>query len=156
MKKGKAMYVTHQEKGETGRECTQDDVDLDMEAAEATWPNFKTFFGCFENHPALGPGAVEDSGATPSVEPGPSAAAQTEHGEDATTPETSRPPSRAPIESVGDSDSASEEEEDIPMPSSKKPRKSETSLVARVGKKKGKVTAATQFLLVYAEMQEQA
>ena len=45
MKKGKAMYVTHQKKGETGWECTQDDVDLDMEAAEATWPNFKTFFG---------------------------------------------------------------------------------------------------------------
>ena len=156
MKKGKATYVTHQKKGETGRECTQDDVDLDMEAAEATWPNFKTFFGRFKNHPALGPGAVEDSGATPSVEPGPSAPAQTEHEEDATTPETSRPPSRAPIESVGDSDSASEEEEDIPMPSSKKPRKSETSLVARVGKKKGKGTAATQFLVAYAEMQEQA
>ena len=42
------------------------------------------------------------------------------------------------------------------MPSCKKPRKSETSLVARVGKKKGKGTAATQFLVVYAEMQEQA
>ena len=77
----------------------------------------------------MGPGAVKDSGATLSVEPGPSAAAQTEHGEDATTPETCRPPSRAPIESVGDSDSASEEEEDIPTPSSKKPRNSETSLV---------------------------
>ena len=38
MKKGKAMYVTHQKKGEKGRECTQDDVDLDIEAAEATWP----------------------------------------------------------------------------------------------------------------------
>ena len=119
-KKGKAMYVTHQKKGETGRECTQDDVDLDMEAAEATWPNFKTFFGWFKNHPALGPGAVEDSSATPNVEPGPSAAAQTEHGEDATTLETSRPPSRAPIESVGHSDSASEEEEDIPMPSNRR------------------------------------
>ena len=156
MKKGKAMYVTHQKKGETGRECTQDDVDLDMEAAEATWPNFKTFFGRFKNHPALGPGAVEDSSATPNVEPGPSAAAQTEHGEDTTTPETSRPSSRASIESVGDSDSASEEEEDIPMPSNKKSRKSEASLVARVGKKKGKGTAATQFLLAYAEMQVQA
>ena len=64
-KKGKAMYVTHQKKGETGRECTQVDVDLDMEAAEPTWPNFKTFFGRFKNHPALGQGAVEDSGATP-------------------------------------------------------------------------------------------
>ena len=152
MKKGKAMYVTHQKKGETGRECTQNDVDLDMEAAEATWSNFKTFFGRFKNHPALGPGAVEDSGATPSVEPGPSAAAQTEHGDDATTPETSRPPSGAPIETVGDSDSDSEEEEDNPTSSSKKPRKSETSLVASVGKKKGKGTAVTQFLLVYAEM----
>ena len=45
MKKGKAMYATHLKKEETGRECTQDDVDLDMEAAEATWPNFKTFCG---------------------------------------------------------------------------------------------------------------
>ena len=99
---------------------------------------------------------MENSGATPSVEPGPSAAAQTEHGEDATTPKTSRPPSRPSIESAGDSDSASEEEEDIPTPSSKKPRKSETSLVGRVGKKKEKGTAATQFLLAHAEMQEQA
>ena len=49
-------------------------------------------------------GAVKDSGATSNVEPGPSAAAQTEHGEDATTPKTSRPSNRAPIESVGDSD----------------------------------------------------
>ena len=152
MKKGKAMYVTHQKKGETG----QDDVDLDMEAAEATWPNFKMFFGEFKNHLALGPGVVEDSDVSSSVEPGPSGAAQTKQGEDVTTPETSRPPSRATIESVGDSDSGSEEEEYIPMPSSKKPRKSETSLVARVGKNKGKGTAATQFLLVYAEMQEQA
>ena len=45
MKKGKAMYAIHLKKKETGRECTQDDVDLDMEAAEATWPNFKTFCG---------------------------------------------------------------------------------------------------------------
>ena len=84
--KGKGHVCHSSKKGETGRECTQDDVDLDMEAAEATWPNLKMFFGRFKNHPALGPGAVEDSGATPSVEPGPSAAAQTEHGEDATKP----------------------------------------------------------------------
>ena len=154
--KGKAMYVSHQKKEDTGRECTQDDVDLNMEAAEATWPNFKTFFGHFKSHPALGPGGVEDSGESSSVKPGPSGGAKTEQGEDVTMPETYRPPSRAAIESVDDCDSASEEEEDIPMPSSKKPRKSETSLVARVGKKKGKGTAVTQFLLVYAEMQEQA
>ena len=91
------------------------------------------------------PGAVEDSGATPSVE----LVLVLQHG--LNMGRTSRPPSRAPIESVGDSDSAGEEEEDIPTPSSKKPRKSETSLVARVGKKKGTGTAVTQFLVAYAE-----
>ena len=107
-----------------------------MEAAEATWPNFKTFFGRFMNHPALGPGAVEDSSATPNVEPGPSAAAQTEHGEDATTPETSRPPSRAPIESVGDRDSASEEEEDIQMNPTRSKERVRHHLLPGLGRKR--------------------
>ena len=34
MKKGKLMYVNYQWKGETGKECTQDVVDIDIEAAE--------------------------------------------------------------------------------------------------------------------------
>ena len=38
MKKGKAVYVTHQKKGETGRECTQDDVDLDMKQQKPPGP----------------------------------------------------------------------------------------------------------------------
>ena len=43
MKKGKQMYVAYQKKGETGKEYTQEEIDLDMEAAELAWPNFKTF-----------------------------------------------------------------------------------------------------------------
>ena len=43
MKKGKQMYVAYQKKGETGMEYTQEEIDLDMEAAELAWPNFKTF-----------------------------------------------------------------------------------------------------------------
>ena len=63
-KKGKAMYVNYQKKGETGKEYTQDDAAFDLEAAEAAWPNFKTFFERFKDHPALGPGSVEDSAMT--------------------------------------------------------------------------------------------
>ena len=47
MKKGKQMYVAYQKKGETGMEYTQEEIDLDMEAAELAWPNFKTFFYSF-------------------------------------------------------------------------------------------------------------
>ena len=65
MKKGKQMYVASQKKGETGKEYTQEDIDLDMEAAELAWPNFKMFFTCFKDHPALGPGAVDGSVVTP-------------------------------------------------------------------------------------------
>ena len=43
MKKGKQMYVAYQKKGETGMEYTQEEIDLEMEAAELAWPNFKTF-----------------------------------------------------------------------------------------------------------------
>ena len=152
MKKGKSMYVNYQRKGETGKEYTQDDVDIDIEAAEKAWPNFKTFFHRFKDHPALGPGAVEESG----VVPGPSGLAGTEQ-EDVATPESSRPPSRAAVESVGDSEEEEEEEEeeDVALPASKKSKKTETPLVARVGKKKGKGTGAAQFLLAYTDMQEQ-
>ena len=40
MKKGKEIYVTYQKKGETGREYTEEDAELDIEAAEICWPNF--------------------------------------------------------------------------------------------------------------------
>ena len=61
MKKGKGMYVTYQKKEETGREYTDGDAELDIEAAEICWPNFKTFYARFKDHPSLGLEAVEDS-----------------------------------------------------------------------------------------------
>ena len=157
MKKGKSMYVNYQRKGETGKEYTQDDVDIDIEAAEKAWPNFKTFFERFKDHPALGPGAVKESSVVPgpSVGPSPSGLAGTKQEEDVTTPESSRPPSRAAVESVGDSEEE-EEEKDVALPASKKATKTETPLAARVGKKKGKGTAAAQFLLAYTDIQEQS
>ena len=57
MKKGKSMYVNYQNKMETGKEYTQGEADF--------WPNFKTFFEQFKDHPALGPGSVDDSAVTP-------------------------------------------------------------------------------------------
>ena len=75
----------------------------------------------------------------PSVGPGPSGLVGTEQEEDVATPESSRPPSWAAVESVGDSEEEEEEEEeDIALPASKKSKKTEKPLVARVGKKKGK------------------
>ena len=55
------MYVTYQKKEETGREYTDGDAELDIEAAEICWPNFKTFYARFKDHPSLGLEAVEDS-----------------------------------------------------------------------------------------------
>ena len=152
IKKVKVMYVNYQRKGETGKEYSEDDMNIDVEAAAESWPNFRTFFDRFKDHPALGPGAVEESGEGP----GSSGLAGTEQ-EDVGTPDSSRPPSRAAVESVGDSnEEEEEEEEDDGLPASKKSKKSETPLVARVGKKKGKGTASAQFLLAYADMQEQS
>ena len=158
MKNGKSMYMNYQRKGETGKEYTQDDVNIDIEAVEKAWPNFKAFSHRFKDHPALGPGPVEESGVVPgpSVGPGPSGLAGTKQEEDVATPESSRPPSRAAVESVGDSEEEEEEEEeDVALPASKKSKKTVTPLVARVGKKKGKGTGAAQFLLAYTDMQEQ-
>ena len=105
----------------------------------------------FKDHPALGHGAVEESGVVPgpSVGPGPSGLAGTEQEEDVATPESSRPPSRAAVESVGDSEEEEEEEEeeDIALPASKKSKKTETPLVARVGKKNAKEQERHSFCL---------
>ena len=35
LRKGKRAYTNYQKKGETGKEYTQDEANLDMEAAEA-------------------------------------------------------------------------------------------------------------------------
>ena len=151
MKKGKSMYVNYQKKGETGKEYSQGDADLDTEAAVAAWPNFKTFFERFKDHPALGPGSVEDSAVTPSSIV--AAEEVVEQEGETQTPSSSRCPSRQSNRSVG-GDTDSEEDEDILIPPKKS--KDETPLVARVGKKKGKQTGATQFLVAFSELQEQA
>ena len=94
----------------------------------------------------MGPGAVEDS-LTPST----SVASRNVVGdepEDADTPEVSRPPST----SVADSGSEADEDE-LPVTPSKK-KKGDDTPVARVGRKKGKGTVATQFLLAMSDMQE--
>ena len=68
------------------------------------------------------------------------------------TPSSSRCPSRQSNRSVG-GDTDSEEDDEIQIPAKKS--KEGTPLVARVGKKKGKQTGATQFLVAFGELQEQ-
>ena len=153
MKKGKGMYINYQKKGETGKEYTQDDVAFDLEAAEATWPNFKTFFERFKDHPALGLGSVEDSAMPQSSTATREEVVELERETD--TPSGSRCPSRQSIRSVGGDSDSEEEEDEIPIPA-KKAKEEDTPLVARVGKKKGKQTGATQFLVAFGELQEQA
>ena len=63
LKKGKQIYQT---KRKTGQAVDADnEIELDMEAAEGAWPNFKTFYIHFKDHPSLGPGSVEDSLSAP-------------------------------------------------------------------------------------------
>lgn len=87
----------------------------------------------------MDPGAVEESGVAPStsVGLGSSGTAGTEREDDVATPESSSPPSRATVESLGDSEEE-EEEEEVALPPSKMSKKSDTPLVARVGKRKGR------------------
>ena len=146
MKKGKRTYATYQKKGESGGEYTEEDIELDIEAAERCWPNFKTFYARFKDHPSSGPGAVEDSlTPSPSTNVG-SRNVVGDEPEDADTPEHSRPLSR----SVADSDSEGDED-DVLVTCSKKKNGDDTP-VARVGRKKGKGTVAMQFLLAMADM----
>ena len=150
LRKGKSTYVNYQKKGETGKEYTQEEADLDLEAAEAHWPNFKTFYERFKDHPALGPGSVDDTAVTPIA----TREKVVELEGDVSTPSSSRCPSRQSNKSIGADSDSEEEEDEIPIPA-KKAKGEETPLVARVGKKKGKQTGATQFLVAFGELQEQ-
>ena len=97
LRKGKGTYANYQKKGETGKEYTQNEADLDMEAAEAYWLNFKMFYERFKDHPALGPGSMDDTAVT-------STAIREEVVEqegDASTPSSSRCPSRQSNKSIG-------------------------------------------------------
>lgn len=63
MKKGKQAYGKYRKKRVTGQEFTQEQLEIDIHAAELSWPNFNTFYTRFKNHTSLGPGAVDDSTA---------------------------------------------------------------------------------------------
>ena len=80
-----------------------------------------------------------------------------EDDDDSYTPEATRCPSRALNKSTpaGVSDDDYEEDEEVPN-TLKKSKGEETLLVARIGKKKGKQTVATQFLVAFGEMLENA
>ena len=146
------MYINHQRKGETRKEYFQDDFDLDIEAAESVWPNFKVFLERLQDHPAWGLRSVDNSAVTP----GPSVA-RVEVAEvegEAETPSSSRCPSRQSVKSVGGETDSEEEGDEIPIPT-KKAKMGKTPLAARVGRKKGKQTGATQFLVAFGELQEQ-
>ena len=159
IKKGKQMYVCYPKKGEMGKEYTQEEAEMDLEAAELAWLNFKTFYSRFKDHPTLGPGSVDDS----TVTPGPSVAReevvasaveQEDDGDEEYTPRTSRCPSRTSNRSTGaggsDEDDDDDVDEEIANPP-KRAKEGETCLVARVGKRKGKQTGASQFLMIFSE-----
>ena len=155
MKEGKQMYVSYQKKGETGKEYTQEEIDLDLKVAEFAWPNFKTFFTCFKDNSALGPGAVDDSAVTlPSVAAEVVVPNEQEDNDDSYTPEATRCPSRASNKSTpaGVSDDDDNEDEEVSNPPKKKNKGEETPLVARIGKKNGRQTGATQFLVAFGEV----
>ena len=112
--------------------------------AEVAWPNFKTFFERFKHHPALDPGSVEDTAVTPSSIV--AAEEVVEQEGKSHTPSSSRCPSRQSNRSVG-GDTDSEEDDEIHILPKKS--KEDIPLVARVGKKKGKQTGATLFLVAF-------
>ena len=134
MKKGKQMYVAHQKKGETGKEYTHEGIDL--EAAELAWPNFKTFL-LIKDHPALGPGAVDDSAVTPSNVATEVVVPDEQEEDNSYTPEATRCPSRVSNKSTTAGVSVNDYEEDEEVPNPPKKSKGETTpLVVRIGKKK--------------------
>ena len=100
-------------------------------------PILKRFFTRFKDHPALGPGAVDDSAVTP-----PNVATEVvvpdeqEDDDDSYTPEATRCPSRASNKSTPAvlSDDDYEEDEENPP---KRSKGEETPLVARIGKRRG-------------------
>ena len=82
---------------------------------------------------------------------------QENDGDEEYTPRTSRCPSRASNRSTGAGGSDEDDDDDVEIVNPpKRAKEGETSLVARVGKRKGKQTGASQFLTVFSDLQEQA
>ena len=60
--KARRFYTQYQLPKETGLAADDEDLDIDVEAAVLSWPNFQVFLNVFRNHPTLGPaGAADDS-----------------------------------------------------------------------------------------------
>ena len=160
MKKGKQMYITYQRKGETGKEYTGDEADIDKEAAELAWPNLGTFFARFKDHPSLGPGSSEDSAITPAIS---NEEVVVTAPEEADTLTPSRCPSRASSKSVMDEshddcdndDDLTYDDIDDDTPGPSKNAKQQTSVaVSRIPKKRASQANSAAFIAAFRDIQE--
>ena len=59
LKKGKQLYCSCRKTGEAVD--GEAEIEIDLKAAESAWPNFKSFYHHFKDHPSLGPGSSEDT-----------------------------------------------------------------------------------------------
>lgn len=154
LKKGKQFYTIYQKKGETGKGVNAEhEIELDLEAAEVAWPNFRVFYETFRGHPSLGPGSVEDSTTISS----PTASKEGNTCESEVEPpseETCLSSARdSPINLESGEEEDEEDEDDksdsVTPPPKKKPAKE--ALTARVTKKE---KASAKFLSQFAEIQK--
>lgn len=153
LKKGKQMYITYQKKGETGKEYSQEDVEMDMKATELAWSNFKTFYTLSRT-----------------IQHWAQAQWMTQQWlfpvlhlkwwlqmrmkvRKVIIRQILADESMASNRSTIVIDDNDEEDDEVSI-LWKKGKGEETPLVARIGKNKGRQTGATQFLVAFAEMQE--
>ena len=61
LKKGKQLYCSCRKTGEAVD--GEAEIKINLKAAESAWPNFKSFYHHFKDHPyaSLGPGSSEDT-----------------------------------------------------------------------------------------------
>ena len=60
LKKRKQLYCSCRKTGEAVD--GQAEIEIDLKAALwSAWPNFKSFYHRFKDHPSLGPGSLEDT-----------------------------------------------------------------------------------------------
>ena len=59
LKKGKQLYCSCRKTGEAVD--GEAEIEIDLKAAESAWPNFKSFYHHFKDHPPLGPGSSKDT-----------------------------------------------------------------------------------------------
>lgn len=149
----------------TGKELEDHKTELDQEAAEAAWPNFKVFHANFKNHPALGPGFVEDSAAAPHV---PSAASEVEIADDnelepfsldnnthcQSRASTTCNDSEEENEQQEEEDAEEDEVESV-TPPAKKRKDTKVTTTTRIHPKKDRISTSTiQFLAAFTSTQE--